>query len=132
MEALAWDYLEAVDRATALRYEMTQLLRETDAQYIFDESGRQLALERLQRDLYTVILAKQLSDRPEYAGIPARKLLGEAEIVLDKERNPDLLDRPPSQMRTPDEQRMYGALRVRWFELMKLAAIRPMRRGPRR
>jgi hypothetical protein len=131
MMVLALDYMEAVARVDALRNEMVQLLRDSDAQHIFDESGRQLALEGIQRDLYTVVLATQLKQWPEFAGVPPAKLMGEAEIILDKQRNPELLARVPSEMRTPDEERLYGALRVRWFELMKAAAIRRMPRGRR-
>jgi hypothetical protein len=129
MQKLTWQYLEALDRTAELREEMIQLLVDADAAHIFDETGRRLALQQVQRDLYTTILAKQLSERPEFTGLDVRELTGEAELILDKERNPDMLDRPPSDMRTAREERMYGALRVRWFELIKAAGIRPMPRG---
>jgi hypothetical protein len=132
MRKLARQYIESLDKSFELREQMIELLVQTDAMHALDETGRRLALQRIQRDLYTAILAKQLSERPEFAGSPSSELVGEAELILDKERNPDLVERPPADTRTPDEERMYGALRDRWYQLTKAAGIRPMPKGPRR
>jgi hypothetical protein len=132
MKKLAKGYIEALERATRLREEMVQLLRDTEKQHRGDETGRRLALESIQHDVYVVVLAQRLTELQKYSGVPMRELAGEAKLILDKRRNADMLERPPVDMRTPDEERLYGALRGRWFELTKLAEIRPMRAGPRR
>ena len=139
MKPLAWSYLDAQDRvieaekrAARIRLKLVQLLQEIDAEYMFDEEGRQSALETAQHNLYIVILAKQLSEKAEHKGSSPKSLVSEAESLLDKTRNANMIESPPSHMRTPNEERMYIALRVRWRELIRLAGIRGMRSGPRR
>ena len=129
MSELASAYLNYVEWATSVRNEIVQTLRDADQTHRRDPRARQLALQLMQREYYRVVLADKLRDLKKFSSIPRQQLLGEAERILQKRGNSEGLSRSSRDMRTVLEERMYRALRVRWFELMKLANIKPIARG---
>ena len=132
MSKLVTSYLDSLERSIRLREEMIQLLRITDRKHSFDKTGRNIALRQLQRDHHRVFLADKLQSRQMSSSASRNELLGEADEILDKRPNPDHLSRPPIDMRTLEQEKMYVALRVRWRELIKEAKIRALPSGPQR
>jgi hypothetical protein len=126
---LASLYLDYLENATAVRNEIVQTLRDTDRTHRRDPTARQMALRQMQSEYYRIMLADKLRELKKFASFSRQQLLGEAERILEKRGNTEGLVRPPRDMRTVSEERMYGALRVRWHELIKLARIKPLARG---
>ena len=129
---LAKAYFQSVSVTEHIRNQIVTLMKEADAANMFDEEGREIALREIQRELYKATLVQRLRDTGAHYSENHADLLCEAERILDSARNPDLRENVPPDTRSPSEERMYGALRVRWFELMKAADLKGLRKGPAR
>lgn len=134
MEELATAWVGWVRHRTAVQDKVLALIQKTNARFEDDEELRKSELKRLQKSLYRVAIADRLLDKAEFCSTPPKTLLGFADVILNKRGHVPGTRGKPDDMRTPDEERYYGAARVRWCDLLKKADVPPAddRGGDRR
>ncbi|QNN67889.1 hypothetical protein H9L13_02910 [Sphingomonas lutea] len=121
------NYLLAVRTSKRLHEEIVEAIRAADRQLMNDdEVVRRGVLKKLQRDFYILHLAELLRDLPAYAGCSQAQLQEYGETILNKRQFNLSNERDPEGRRTLAEQRYFGLARVRWYELMKAAGLKPI------
>jgi hypothetical protein len=123
MEELVASWLDYARQRTALLDRIASLVRRTDERFEADENVRDLELKELQRQFYRVILAERLRDKEQYKMLSPEQLLNAADNLLSQRVHVPHYA-PSADMRTAEEERMYGSLRVTWHNLLKKAKVR--------
>jgi hypothetical protein len=125
MEELTAAWVGWLRHRNALQDKVISLIQKTDERFEDDEDRRRLELKQLQRSFYRVAIADKLLENPRWSSLPEAQLLDRAEKILDKRVYVPTIRGRPAEMRAPDEERLYGTVRVRWSNLLKKARVRP-------
>jgi hypothetical protein len=123
MEELTSSWVGYVRHRNAVQDKVISLVRKTDTRFGDDEELRQSELKRLQRSFYRVAIADKLLDQEQFKSSSPARLLEMADEILEKRGNVRG-NRGGSDMRTAEEERYCGTVRVRWSTLLKRARVR--------
>jgi hypothetical protein len=123
MEELAAAWVGWVRHRNAVQDKVIQLVQQTDARFEHDADLRNVALQLLRESFYRVAIADKLLESGRYASCSAEQLLSQAECIRDKRGYKALEGARSADMRTPEEERYYSTVRVRWSNLLKRARV---------
>jgi hypothetical protein len=123
MENVAKAYTNAVRLVSELRDKMANIITQVDERFGDDEEMRRVELKRVQRGFYRAILADQLRDDPQFESMSDRNLVAQADAILDKKGYVSGRSSVREGRRSSGDERLYGALRVRWGELCRWAGV---------
>lgn len=124
MEELASEWVGWLRYRNAVQSKVVELVRRTDARFEANEERRQVELKRLQTSFYRVAIAEKLVEDGHLSPSTPNAALERAEQILGKLGYKPGTRGRSSEMRTADEERYYGTVRVRWSYLLKKARVR--------
>ena len=124
MEELASEWVGWLRYRNAVQSKVVELVRKTDACFEADEDRRKVELKRLQASFYRVAIAEKLVEAGQFDSSSPSQALEEAEQILSKLGHKPGTRGRSSDMRTAEEDRYYGTVRVRWSNLLKKARVR--------
>ena len=123
MEALTTAWVGWIRHRNAVQNEVISLVQKTDTRFEHDEGMRKSELKRLQRSFYRVAVAEKLLEKNVTTNGSPAQLLKLADDILGKRCNIPGVRARPMDMRTQEEERYYGTVRVRWSYLLKKARV---------
>jgi hypothetical protein len=123
MEELVASWLDYARQRAALLDKISSLVRKADERFEADDIVRDTELKELQRQFYRVVLAEKLRDKEHCRELSPEGLLDAADKLLSQRVHVAHYAASPN-MRTAEEERMYGSLRVTWHNLLKKANVR--------
>jgi hypothetical protein len=124
MEELASEWVGWLRYRNAVQSKVVELVRRTDFRFETDEHRRQVELKRLQASFYRVAIAEKLIEGGKFTSSSPNEVLDSAELILQKSGHKPGARDSSSEMRTAEEERHYGTVRVRWSYLLKKARVR--------
>jgi hypothetical protein len=133
MEELVSAWVTYARQRDALLDNIVSLLRRTDDNLGHNENLRDLEMQNLKASYYRVTLAEKLRSVDEHKSLSPKELIDRAEHILWK-RGHVATYAPAADMRSAEEDRMYGSLSATWSNLLKKAKVRAAdnRGGPNR
>lgn len=123
MGDLATAWVGWLRHRNAVQDKVISLIQKTDAQFDGDEEMRRSELKRLQRSFYRVAVAEKLLEKDVSTASSPTHFLQLADDLLDKRCHVPGMRARPANMRTPEEDRHYGTVRVRWSYLLKKVRV---------
>lgn len=126
LEEPAFAWVRWLERRKTARDSVIALIQKADERLANDPASRRSELKRLQRSYYRAVIASTLVKTKTHSPSPERELLEAAHNIIEKRGYTS----GSHDSRSLEEERMYGAARVRWAKLLKSARVRTAdRRG---